>query len=149
MYAAVETLFKKLFPPTETGRVILLGLDASGKTTLLYRLRLGELVTTIPTIGFNVEDITWSVSSGGTLKVTAWDVGGCDKIRPLWRHYLQNSTVIIFVLDAHDRDRMDEALSELSYFHLDTEKDPDLKGIPFLLLVPIICLRRLFTLIAG
>lgn len=133
MYAAIESLFKRLFPPTETGRVILLGLDAAGKTTLLYRLKLGELVTTIPTIGFNVEDIVWPVSSGGVLKMTAWDVGGCDKIRPLWRHYLAHSTGMVFILDANDRDRMDEALSELSYFYLDTEKDPNLKGIPFLL----------------
>ena len=58
-----------------------------GKTTILYRLRLGELVETIPTIGFNVETI--SVSNGATF--TVWDVGGQSRIRPLWRHYYQNT----------------------------------------------------------
>jgi small GTP-binding protein len=136
MYEAIGSLFKKLFPSTETGRVIMLGLDASGKTTLLYRLKLGEVITTIPTIGFNVEEVVWPTSSG-RLKVIAWDVGGCGNIGPLWKHYFQNTTGIIFVLDAHDRDRMGEAMSELSYFHISTEKEFDLKGIPFLVQVSI------------
>ena len=42
-----------------------------------------------------------------------WDVGGCDKIRPLWRHYYYNTSIVIFVIDSNDRDRMDEARSEL------------------------------------
>jgi GTPase SAR1 family protein len=50
--------FKKWFENRET-RVIMLGLDAAGKTTVLYKLKLGEHVTTIPTIGFNVETIEY------------------------------------------------------------------------------------------
>ena len=61
-----------------------LGLDAAGKTTILYKLKLGEIVTTIPTIGFNVETVEYK-----NISFTVWDVGGQDKIRPLWRHYFQ------------------------------------------------------------
>ncbi|CAJ0963674.1 unnamed protein product [Ranitomeya imitator] len=64
----------------------LVGLDAAGKTTILYKLKLGEIVTTIPTIGFNVETVEYK-----NICFTVWDVGGQDKIRPLWRHYFQNT----------------------------------------------------------
>ena len=65
-----------------------MGLDAAGKTTILYKLKLGEIVTTIPTIGFNVETVEYK-----NISFTVWDVGGQDKIRPLWRHYFQNTQV--------------------------------------------------------
>lgn len=64
----------------------MVGLDAAGKTTILYKLKLGEIVTTIPTIGFNVETVEYK-----NISFTVWDVGGQDKIRPLWRHYFQNT----------------------------------------------------------
>jgi ADP-ribosylation factor 1/2 len=44
---------------------------------------------------------------------TAWDVGGCDKIRPLWRHYFQNCNALIHVVDSNDKDRLDEAVEEM------------------------------------
>ncbi|VDD80381.1 unnamed protein product [Mesocestoides corti] len=87
---------------------ILVGLDAAGKTTILYKLKLGEVVTTIPTIGFNVESVEYH-----NLNFTVWDVGGQDKIRPLWRHYFQNTQGLIFVVDSNDRDRIGEAAEEL------------------------------------
>ena len=76
------------------------GLDAAGKTTILYKLKLGEIVTTIPTIGFNVETVEYK-----NIQFTVWDVGGQDKIRPLWRHYFSNTQGLIFVVDSNDRDR--------------------------------------------
>eukprot|EP01083_Nonionella_stella_P084980 235337_1 len=75
-----------------------------GKTTTLYKLKLGEVVTTIPTIGFNVETVEYK-----NIRFTVWDVGGQDKIRPLWRHYYQNTQGIIFVVDSNDRDRIDDS----------------------------------------
>lgn len=84
------------------------GLDAAGKTTILYKLKLGEVVTTIPTIGFNVEAVEYK-----NISFTVWDVGGQDKIRPLWRHYFQNTQGLIFVVDSNDRERIAEAGEEL------------------------------------
>ena len=71
----------KIFGSKEM-RLLMLGLDAAGKTTILYKLKLGQDVTTIPTVGFNVETVTYK-----NVKFNVWDVGGQDKIRPLWRHY--------------------------------------------------------------
>lgn len=131
----------------------MVGLDAAGKTTILYKLKLGEIVTTIPTIGtqwhflgdhhsrtnlstsgFNVETVEYK-----NISFTVWDVGGQDKIRPLWRHCMsrcnstacavlldlmfccfcftdfQNTQGIIFVVDSNDRDRIAEAREERGY----------------------------------
>merc|ERR1712146_52778 len=90
-------------------RILMVGLDAAGKTTILYKLKLGEVVTTIPTIGFNVETVEYK-----NISFTVWDVGGQDKIRPLWRHYYQNTQGIIFVVDSNDRERVGEAKDELN-----------------------------------
>lgn len=90
-------------------RILMVGLDAAGKTTILYKLKLGEIVTTIPTIGFNVETVEYK-----NISFTVWDVGGQDKIRPLWRHYFQNTQGLIFVVDSNDRERAEEAQEELS-----------------------------------
>lgn len=86
----------------------MVGLDAAGKTTILYKLKLGEIVTTIPTIGFNVETVEYR-----NISFTVWDVGGQDKIRPLWRHYFTNTQGLIFVVDSNDRERIGEAKDEL------------------------------------
>merc|ERR1712028_71868 len=90
-------------------RILMVGLDAAGKTTILYKLKLGEVVTTIPTIGFNVETVEYK-----NIAFTVWDVGGQDKIRPLWRHYCTNTEGIIFVVGSNGRDRVGEARDELS-----------------------------------
>ena len=91
-------------------RVLMVGLDAAGKTTILYKLKLGEVVTTIPTIGFNVESVQYK-----NVDFTVWDVGGQDKIRTLWRHYYQNTDAVIFVVDSNDAGRFEQAKRELDH----------------------------------
>jgi ADP-ribosylation factor protein 1 len=90
----------------------MLGLDAAGKTTIMYKLKLGEVKTTIPTIGFNVESVQFS-NRTKLVSFTTWDVGGRDKIRPLWRHYYQHANCLVFVVDSNDRDRIDDAKEQL------------------------------------
>eukprot|EP01103_Thecamoeba_quadrilineata_P010429 TRINITY_DN2253_c0_g2_i1.p1 TRINITY_DN2253_c0_g2~~TRINITY_DN2253_c0_g2_i1.p1 ORF type:complete len:177 (-),score=33.65 TRINITY_DN2253_c0_g2_i1:84-614(-) len=102
------SMFAKLFGGNKERRILMVGLDAAGKTTILYKLKLGEIVTTIPTIGFNVETVQYK-----KINFTVWDVGGQDKIRPLWRHYFTNTQGLIFVVDSNDRDRISEASEEL------------------------------------
>uniref|UniRef100_A0A803VCL3 ARF GTPase 1 n=1 Tax=Ficedula albicollis TaxID=59894 RepID=A0A803VCL3_FICAL len=58
--------------------------------------------------GFNVETVEYK-----NISFTVWDVGGQDKIRPLWRHYFQNTQGLIFVVDSNDRERVNEAREEL------------------------------------
>ena len=83
-------------------RILMIGLDAAGKTSILYQMKMAELVKTIPTIGFNVEQLDYK-----GLRFTIWDVGGQDKIRILWKHYYQNSDGIIFVIDSNDKERFE------------------------------------------
>ncbi|KAJ3612578.1 hypothetical protein NHX12_020849 [Muraenolepis orangiensis] len=104
----ISSLFGRLFGKKQM-RILMVGLDAAGKTTILYKLKLGEIVTTIPTIGFNVETVEYK-----NICFTVWDVGGQDKIRPLWRHYFQNTQGLIFVVDSNDRERVAESKEELS-----------------------------------
>ncbi|KAJ7138381.1 ARF/SAR [Mycena epipterygia] len=107
MGLSVSRLLSGLFGKREM-RILMVGLDAAGKTTILYKLKLGEIVATIPTIGFNVETVEYV-----NISFNVWDVGGQDKIRPLWRHYFQNTEGIIFVVDSNDRERVSEAREEL------------------------------------
>ncbi|XP_071731130.1 ADP-ribosylation factor-like isoform X1 [Rutidosis leptorrhynchoides] len=107
MGMSLSKLFSQLFGKTEM-RILMVGLDAAGKTTILYKLKLGEIVTTIPTIGFNVEAVEYK-----NISFTVWDIGGQDKIRPLWRFYFANTQGIVFVVDSNDRDRVIEARDEL------------------------------------
>ncbi|KAA1093040.1 ADP-ribosylation factor, Arf Arf6 [Puccinia graminis f. sp. tritici] len=97
-------------------RILMLGLDAAGKTTILYKLKLNQSVTTIPTVGFNVETVTYK-----NVKFNVWDVGGQDKIRPLWRHYYTGTQGLVFVVDSQDRERIEEARQELHRILSDRE----------------------------
>mmetsp|Transcript_40111 Transcript_40111/g.65795 ORF Transcript_40111/g.65795 Transcript_40111/m.65795 type:complete len:186 (-) Transcript_40111:752-1309(-) len=115
-----------LFGKQEAG-VLMIGLDAAGKTTILYKLKLGEVVQTIPTIGFNVETVEYK-----NLSFTVFDVGGQDKIRPLWKHYYENADAIIFVVDSNDRNRIDtETNSAKAELDLLLEQ-PQLRDVPLL-----------------
>ncbi|XP_048782235.1 ADP-ribosylation factor 5 isoform X2 [Tympanuchus pallidicinctus] len=107
MGLTVSAIFSRIFGKKQM-RILMVGLDAAGKTTILYKLKLGEIVTTIPTIGFNVETVEYK-----NICFTVWDVGGQDKIRPLWRHYFQNTQGLIFVVDSNDRERVQESAEEL------------------------------------
>ncbi|KAF2689262.1 ARF/SAR superfamily [Lentithecium fluviatile CBS 122367] len=115
MGASISKMMNKIFGSKEM-RLLMLGLDAAGKTTILYKLKLDQDVTTIPTVGFNVETVTYK-----NTKFNVWDVGGQDKIRPLWRHYFSGTQGLIFVIDSSDRDRIDEARTELARIIQDRE----------------------------
>ncbi|KAL3625978.1 Arf GTPase arf1 [Castilleja foliolosa] len=119
-------LWSRLFGKKET-RILMLGLDAAGKTTILYKLKLGDIdnknYTIIPTIGFNVESIEYN-----NINFIVWDIQGQDKIRPLWRHYFENTKGVIFVVDCDDRERVFEARDELQRML----KDDELRDAVFL-----------------
>lgn len=107
MALQLRKMLTKLFGSPEY-RLLIVGLDGSGKTAILYKLKLNETIQTIPTIGFNVETIMYN-----SIALTCWDVGGCDKIRPLIRHYFENTRAIIFVIDSQDNSRLEEVKEEL------------------------------------
>lgn len=107
-------------------RILMLGLDAAGKTTIMYKLKLNEAVTTIPTIGFNVETVTPKKG----LTFTMWDVGGQYRIRQLWKHYFQNTQGLIYVIDSCDKSRFAEAYDEL----LNIIESDEMRGVPVVVL---------------
>ncbi len=89
-------------------RVMMVGLDAAGKTTVLYKLKLGEVVTYIPTIGFNCEEVSYK-----NISFNVWDIGGQTQIRNMWRYYYQGTNAVIFVVDSNDPERFKLAKEEL------------------------------------
>ncbi|XXG78091.1 hypothetical protein AAC387_Pa08g2109 [Persea americana] len=106
MGQAFRKLFDTFFGNSEM-RVVMLGLDAAGKTTILYKLHIGEVLSTVPTIGFNVEKVQYK-----NVIFTVWDVGGQEKLRPLWRHYFKKTDGLIYVVDSLDRERIGKAKDE-------------------------------------
>ena len=114
----LSAVWNKLFSKKEA-KVLMLGLDAAGKTTILYQLKLGMNLETIPTMGFVYEKIEHK-----NFKLSVWDVAGQDALRPLWKHYYQNTKAIIFVVDSSDEKRISLAKEELHKI-LDDEEVKD------------------------
>ncbi|KAM9323140.1 ADP-ribosylation factor-like protein 14 [Pholidichthys leucotaenia] len=109
--------------------VLLLGLDNAGKSTLLYKLRHNVSVSTVPTIGFNVEMLE-ARKNRKSVAVTMWDVGGQKQMRQHWPDFYQNAAAVVFVVDSADAERVEEASKELE----NTLRSDDLRGLPVVLL---------------
>ncbi|NWH57384.1 ARL11 protein, partial [Geococcyx californianus] len=107
-------------------RVVMLGLDFAGKSTLLYKLKSGQAVETCPTVGFNVE----SLQTPCRVSFTLWDVGGQDSLRASWHDYLEDMNALIFVLDSTDVARLPEAAATLE----EVLSHPNMADVPVLLL---------------
>ncbi|KAF7301493.1 Small monomeric GTPase [Mycena indigotica] len=145
MGLSISSLFSSLsslvrWSKDQEVRILMLGLDSAGKTTILYRLQIGEVVSTIPTIGFNVETVEYK-----NIKFQVWDLGGQSSIRyvfspppsprlnvpfprPYWRCYFPNTSSIIYVIDSSDHSRLTTSRTEL----LTMLSEEELKGVPLL-----------------
>jgi small GTP-binding protein len=88
-------------------KIIILGIQNAGKTTILYRLALGQLVKTTPTIGSNVEEINYN-----NVKFQAWDLGGQENMRSVWDVYYLNTDGVIFVIDSNDKENYEESKNQ-------------------------------------
>ncbi|XP_018804602.1 PREDICTED: ADP-ribosylation factor-like protein 4A [Bactrocera latifrons] len=122
--------FLDALPSQGTLHIVMLGLDSAGKTTALYRLKLDQYLNTVPTIGFNCEKVQGILGKAKGIQFLVWDVGGQEKLRPLWRSYTRCTDGILFVVDSVDVERMEEAKMEL----MRTVKCPDNQGVPVLIL---------------
>ena len=121
MGSVSSTISGLVFGPKEH-RVLVLGLDNAGKTTISFQLR--RLEKQVDVVGFAVE--TLKVDN---LSFTFWDVSGQEKMRPLWRHYFHGTSCVIFVIDGADRDQLPEAARELDLLL----NEPLLADVPFLI----------------
>ena len=106
-------------------KILMIGLDYAGKTTILHKLKIGETVETIPTIGFNVEKLKYK-----GLNITVWDIGGQIQNRIIWKHYYQNTNGLIYVVDSNDKKRIDETVNEFKKLLF----EDDLKNCPILVM---------------
>ncbi|CAG0892684.1 unnamed protein product [Darwinula stevensoni] len=95
--------------PDQEMRILLLGLDNAGKTTILKKLASEDITHITPTQGFNIK----SVHSEG-FKLNVWDIGGQRKIRPYWKNYFDKTDVLIYVVDSSDRKRFEETGEEFA-----------------------------------
>ena len=127
---------------SEQMRIIIIGLDNAGKTTILCkfikkikaliqlpfcidRLHLNDVEPTVPTVGFNVEQVTFN-----NLKLQVWDLGGQTGLRPYWRCYYADTNAVVYAIDSADKDRLDVARQELELML----QEEELKGAPLLVL---------------
>jgi GTPase SAR1 family protein len=118
MASILRQLKERFYPSYEPHKatITILGLSPAGKTTLLYYLKTGEIISTIPTIGFNVETIEVTTSSGKVLRIQAWDVGtgcGISYLYRLMRIYLASSDAVIWVVDSGDETYLPESVGSL------------------------------------
>lgn len=94
----------KVFATKKPYSICMIGLDAAGKTTILYQMQMENTVATVPTIGFNIEKF-----QVGNVVFNCWDIGGQDKIRPVWSKYVDVADGIVFVVDITDEGRWGDA----------------------------------------
>jgi len=100
-------IWQKLFKYNQF-KICLVGLNNAGKTTTLFKLHLGEVVETQPTIGSNVEEV-----KHGNIHFQVWDLGGQDSLRSAWSTYYVNTNAVIMVVDSTDQKRMPLVKHEL------------------------------------
>jgi len=104
------------FGNSKTNKILMLGLDNAGKTTILQKLKFNIYTPTLPTIGFNVEQVDYK-----NIHMLIWDIGGQTAIRRLWRHHFEQTDAIVFVVDSCDDERMIDAKEELGMLMSDPE----------------------------
>ncbi|XP_042353796.1 ADP-ribosylation factor-like protein 14 [Plectropomus leopardus] len=110
-------------------QVLILGLDNAGKSTLLYKLKHNLSVSTVPTIGFNVEMLE-ARKNRKSIHLTVWDVGGQRKMREHWESFHQDAAAVVFVVDSSRKERLEEARRELEK----TLRSEQLRGRPLVLI---------------
>ena len=97
-------------------KLVMIGLDSAGKTTILYKMKLDQQaksenpqgVATVPTIGYNLEEFEVK-----NVKIKVWDLSGQERMRPAWKYYFEHVNGVIFVVDAADRERIGEVREEV------------------------------------
>lgn len=118
------TLIRKLKRSEKEARILVLGLDNAGKTTILKKLSDEDISHIMPTQGFNIKSL---VHDG--FKLNVWDIGGQKSIRPYWRNYYEHTDALVYVIDSADQRRLDETQLELK----ELLQEDKLLGIPLLI----------------
>ncbi|KAF8907924.1 ADP-ribosylation factor family-domain-containing protein [Gymnopilus junonius] len=137
MSSVIQNLLSLVHRRDGVHPVAMLGLDNGGKTTLVYLLKLGQIIQTIPSMGFNVEVVDAPVSGRKSFKMLLWDLGiGCGRMfyARLVRNYMKNIDAVIWVVDASDEGRLEESVEALEEIILPGDPEEVDKSIPLLIL---------------
>merc|ERR1712061_502415 len=118
------SILKKMRKDEKEARILMLGLDNAGKTTILEKLSEEDISHIMPTQGFNIKSL---VHEG--FKLNVWDIGGQKTIRPYWSNYFEGSDALVYVVDSSDKRRLEESGQELR----ELLADDKLAGIPLLI----------------
>uniref|UniRef100_A0A7S2NU65 ADP-ribosylation factor-like protein 2 n=1 Tax=Leptocylindrus danicus TaxID=163516 RepID=A0A7S2NU65_9STRA len=110
------SILRKVKEKEKEVRLLILGLDNAGKTTILRKLCAEDITKVEPTLGFNIKTLEYA-----GYKLNIWDVGGQQTIRSYWRNYFEKTDGLIWVVDSADKIRMEDCRSELKKL-LDQEK---------------------------
>jgi len=119
------TLLRKLKKNDNEARILVLGLDNAGKTTILKKLSDEDIKHIAPTQGFNIKSLMQ-----GEFKLNVWDIGGQKSIRPYWRNYFDQTDALVYVIDSADQRRIEETGIELGQL-LEEEKLADVPVLIF------------------
>mmetsp|Transcript_17775 Transcript_17775/g.32172 ORF Transcript_17775/g.32172 Transcript_17775/m.32172 type:complete len:180 (+) Transcript_17775:84-623(+) len=117
------SILKKMKKDEKEARILMLGLDNAGKTTILKKLSEEDISHIMPTQGFNIKSV---VHDG--FKLNVWDIGGQKTIRPYWANYFESSDALVYVIDSSDERRLQESGQELK----ELLAEDKLGGIPLL-----------------
>ncbi|PFH50563.1 hypothetical protein AMATHDRAFT_144848 [Amanita thiersii Skay4041] len=102
------TIIRKNREKEREMRILFLGLDNAGKTTILKKLNGEDVKSVSPTLGFNIKTFVH-----GKYTLNIWDVGGQRTLRPYWRNYFEQTDAVVWVVDSGDRLRMQDCRQEL------------------------------------
>ena len=102
------TILKKQKQKEREVRLLMLGLDNAGKTTVVKKFNGQDIDLIPPTLGFNIETLEYR-----GFKLNIWDVGGQTSLRSYWRNYFEQTDGLIWVVDSADRARLHDCRAEL------------------------------------
>jgi len=102
------TILRKIKQKEKEIRLLILGLDNAGKTTILKKFNGEDIDTISPTLGFNIKTLEYE-----SYKLNVWDVGGQKSLRSYWRNYFEENDGVIWVVDSADKRRLDDCRAEL------------------------------------
>ena len=122
---AIGALLFTLGLQNKKATIVLVGLDNAGKTTLLHRLASGGLSSFPPTEKPHADRFAL-----GGVSFRAWDLGGHDSVRHLWDDFLPDAHGVVFLVDAADGDRFDEAADELAALAADEAREKESARVP-------------------
>ena len=118
-------MIRRLRKKEGEARLLVVGLDNAGKTTILRKLSNEDITNITPTAGFNIKSLSMS-----NFRLNVWDIGGQKAIRPYWKQYYDSTDALIYVIDSADKKRVEETGEELSQL---LEED-QMNGVPLLVL---------------